>query len=145
MRLELTKRADYAIRVVLALAEGDDADRRSVRSLASDRGIPIQVLPRVMSDLAAAGIVEGRTGRTGGYLLARSPADISLLDVIRAVEGDQRRRRCVLRGSACGLTAPCDVHEVFAAAQDALLGNLGRASIASVAQLMPAGHRPGAS
>jgi Rrf2 family protein len=134
MRLELTKRADYAIRVVLALADADGGDRLSVRTLASDRGIPVQVLPRVMTDLAAAGIVDGRTGRAGGYRLARPAAAISLLDVIRAVEGDQRRRRCVLRGSACGVSAPCVVHEVFATAQDALLGELDHASIASIAR-----------
>jgi Rrf2 family protein len=134
MRLELTKRADYAIRVVLALAEADSGDRLSVRTLAEDRGIPVLVLPRVMTDLAAAGIVDGRTGRTGGYRLARPAAAVTLLDVIRAVEGDQRRRRCVLRGSACGTSAPCDVHEVFAAAQDALLAELSQASIASIAR-----------
>jgi Rrf2 family protein len=134
MRLELTKRADYAIRVVLALAEADDSERLSVRALAADRNVPAQVLPRVMTDLASAGIVDGRTGRTGGYRLARPAATVSLLDVIRAVEGDQRRRRCVLRGSACGIAAPCDVHEVFATAQDALLAELAQASIASIAR-----------
>ncbi len=145
MRLELTKRADYAIRVVLALAEAEDADRLSVRVLATDRGIPAQVLPRVMTDLASAGIVDGRTGRSGGYRLARPAASVSLLDVIRAVEGDNRRRRCVLRGSACGISAPCDVHEVFAAGQDALLGELGRASIASIARPSEPEARPGST
>jgi Rrf2 family protein len=134
MRLELTKRADYAIRVVLALAEADDADRLSVRTLAADRGIPSQVLPRVMTDLVSAGIVDARTGRSGGYRLAQPASEISLLDVIRAVEGDQRRRRCVLRGSSCDASAPCDVHETFHAAQDALLGELGRAPIAALAR-----------
>lgn len=136
MRLELTKRADYAIRVVLALADTDpdDGARLSVRTLAEDRGISVQVLPRVMTDLASAGIVDGRTGRAGGYRLARPATAISLLDVIRAVEGDQRRRRCVLRGSACGISAPCVVHDVFATAQDALLGELEGASIASIAR-----------
>ena len=136
MRLELTKRADYAIRVVLALADADpdDGERLSVRTLAEDRGISVQVLPRVMTDLASAGIVDGRTGRTGGYRLAGPATAISLLDVIEAVEGDQRRRRCVLRGSACGISAPCVVHDVFATAQDALLGELEGASIASIAR-----------
>jgi len=134
MRLELTKRADYAIRVVLALAEADDADRLSVRTLAADRGIPGQVLPRVMTDLVSAGIVDARTGRSGGYRLAKPAAEISLLDVIRAVEGDQRRRRCVLRGSSCDATAPCDVHERFESAQDALLGELDRAPFAALAR-----------
>ncbi len=134
MRLELTRRADYAIRVVVALAASDGEERLSVRALATGRGIPAQVLPRVMTDLASAGIVDVRTGRTGGYRLARPADAVSLLDVIRAVEGDNRRRRCVLRGSACGISTPCDVHEVFEAAQDALLGELARASIASVAR-----------
>ena len=132
MRLELTKRADYAIRAVVALAAAAPDRRLSVRQMAADHAIPVRFLPQVMADLVGSGLVEGLTGRVGGYRLTRPPAAISVLEVIEAVEGDSRRRTCVLRGGACRVGGACDVHHVFAAAQDGLIRQLGGASIASL-------------
>jgi Rrf2 family protein len=134
VRLELTKRADYAIRAVLALGEAGPDERLSVRRVALEQAIPVQFLPRVMADLAAAGLVEGMPGRTGGYRLARPASDISLLEVIEAVEGDSRRRVCVLRGGPCRLDGVCDVHAVFAAAQEDMIRRFGSATISDVVQ-----------
>lgn len=132
MRLELTKRADYAIRAVVALAAAAPDERLSVRRIAADRSIPVRFLPQVMTDLVAAAIVEATPGRTGGYRLARAAGAISVLEVVEAVEGDSRRRTCILRGGACALDGVCDVHHVFAAAQEALIRQLGGATIASL-------------
>ena len=129
MRLELTKRADYAIRTVLDLARTPDPGRRSVRDVAAAQAIPVRFLPQVMRDLVRAGLVDGAVGRTGGYRLTRPPDAISLLEVVEAVEGDSRRRACVLRNAPCGVTGLCDVHHIFAAAQDDVLGRLGETSV----------------
>jgi Rrf2 family protein len=132
MRLELTKRADYAIRAVLALGGAGPEDRLSVRWIAADRAIPERFLSRVMADLVAAGLVEGSEGRGGGYRLAKPADAISLLEVIEAVEGDSRRRTCILRGGPCQLNGVCDVHEVFAAAQEQTLRELSAATVAGI-------------
>jgi Rrf2 family protein len=132
VRLELTKRADYAIRSVIALARACEGDRLSVRRIAADENIPVGFLPQVMADLVRGGLVVGEPGRTGGYRLARSATRMSLLEVVEAVEGDSRRRTCVLRGGPCRLNGVCDVHAVFAAAQEDVLRRLGQASVASV-------------
>jgi Rrf2 family protein len=129
MRVELTKRADYAIRAVLALAEAGPETRLSVRRIAGDRGIPARFLGEVMGDLLTAGIVDGAEGRAGGYRLARSSSRLTLLEVIEAVEGDSRRRECVLRGGPCRLNGVCDVHAVFAAAQEAMIRELREATV----------------
>ena len=134
MRLELTKRADYAIRAVLALSRAADGERLSVRRIAADERIPERFLPLVMGDLVRAGLVEGTVGRSGGYRLAKPSAEISLLEVVEAVEGDSRRRVCILRGGPCALAAVCDVHAVFAAAQDDVLGRLRTATIAAASR-----------
>ena len=134
MRLELTKRADYAIRAMLALARSAPGERRSVRDLANDQQIPARFLPQAMSDLIRAGLVEAAVGRRGGYRLAKPAAAISILDVVEAVEGDSRRRVCILRGGACALAAVCDVHEVFAAAQEDVIGRLRAATVADAVE-----------
>ena len=132
MRLELTKRADYAIRAVLALSRAADGERLSARRIAADQRVPERFLPQVMRDLVRAGVVEGTVDRSGGYRLAKPSAEISLLDVLEAVEGDSRRRVCILRGGPCALAAVCDVHTVFAAAQEDVLGQLRTTTIAAV-------------
>ena len=68
MRLELTKRGDYALRAVLALARVAHDERRSVREMAIEQGIPVRFLPQIMTALARAGLVVVATsGRSGGY------------------------------------------------------------------------------
>ena len=133
MRLDLTRRADYAIRTVLALARATDGEPQSVRRVAADQHVPEAFLPKVMRDLVRAGLVDGTLGRSGGYRLAKPSTEISLLDVVEAVEGDRRPRVCVLRGGPCAVDGVCDVHAVFAAAQDDVLRRLAATSVAAAA------------
>lgn len=134
MRLELTKRADYAIRAMLAVAAAEDRPRMNVRVIADEQRIPPEILPRIMSDLVRAGLAVSTAGRSGGYRLARPGTAISLLDVIEAIEGDGRRRTCILRQGPCGAGGMCDVHLVFATAQEAMLGTLSTATLDEVAR-----------
>jgi Rrf2 family protein len=133
MRLQLTRRADYAVRAMLALAR-QDAGLLSGGRIAATMDIPPRFVAQVMGDLVVAGLVEARTGRAGGYRLARPAGEISILEIVGAVEGDSRRRTCVLRSVACSREGFCDVHEIFSRAQDALLDRLAGASLASATQ-----------
>jgi len=132
MRLELTRRGDYAIRAMLALGRAEPDSRLPVRRIAADMTIPVAFLPQVMRDLAAAGLVEGATGRSGGYRLARPPQRIAVLEIIEAAEGDSRRTTCVLRGGPCGPERHCDAHEVFYTARSAMLDRLRSATLADL-------------
>jgi len=151
MRPELTKRADYAIRAMLALSGSSGEGPISARLIAEDWSIPVRFLPQVLGDLGRAGLVRAEPGRNGGYRLGRPASAISLLDIIEAVEGDSRRRSCVLRGGPCGASGECAVHAVFAEAQDALLttlsaANLGELSgLRTAARRVPVGQGPGQS
>jgi Rrf2 family protein len=135
VRLELTRRADYAVRAMLALAAPDEPGLQSVRHIAQRMSIPPRFLPQVMRDLTAAGLVEAQPGRRGGYRLTRTVDQVSLLDIIEASEGDTRRQTCVLRGGPCGRDGYCAVHPVFADAQDAVMTQLDRASLGDVAEI----------
>ena len=137
MRIELTKRGDYAVRAMVALAAAPPDTLLSVRRIADEMAIPVRFLPQVMADLVRGELVTSTTGRSGGYRLARPASAISLLDVVEAVEGDSRRRTCVLRGGSCGLDGQCDVHAPFFEAQDAMSSRLAAADLASVIR----GHR----
>lgn len=131
MRLELTRRGDYAVRAMLALAR-EGSGQRTAADLGRATAIPATLVPQVMGDLVRAGLVANRRGRAGGYRLARPTTDISLLQIVEAVEGDGRRRTCVLRGGPCRRDGPCDVHDAFFRAQEATFGTLAAVSLADV-------------
>jgi Rrf2 family protein len=129
MRLELGRRADYAIRAVVDLAGHHDAGvRRKARDIAEEMGIPGSYLPQILAALVRAGVVASVAGPAGGYALARAPETVSLLDVVRAVEGDVASTSCVLRGGPCRWEDHCAVHVPWARAQLALLASLDATS-----------------
>lgn len=135
MRLELTRRGDYAVRAMIALATAQIGEWSSVPRIAMEMSIPERFLPRVMRDLTQAGLVEARTGRSGGYRLARPATDVTVLDVIEAVEHADDDRRCVLRGIPCALDGRCIVHDTFS---DARAAHRERLAATTLAMLVPA-------
>lgn len=134
MRLQLTRRGDYAVRAMFALSDLPPGEVRSARALAEEVTIPARFVTEVLGDLARAELVQARPGRTGGYRLARAAEAITLLEIIEAVEGDSRTTNCVLRVGACRSAGgeQCAVHHVFVAAQEALLSELRGARLSEL-------------
>ena len=133
MHLELTRRGDYAVRAMLALSDPAVEPWLSATRISGAMSIPERFLPRVLRDLARAGLVEARTGRTGGYRLARPAAAITLFDVIEAVEPEDTARRCILRGIPCSPDGRCAVHDTFDEARTAMQGRLAATTLAELA------------
>jgi Rrf2 family protein len=131
MRLDLTKRSDYAIRAMLALTKAREG-LLSSRKIAEEMKIPPRFLPQIMGDLTRAGLVDAHPGRAGGYKLARPADEVTLLTVIEAVEGDPHRQICVMRGTPCGQDGECGVHDVFYAAESAILERLSGATLQGI-------------
>ncbi|WP_072802821.1 RrF2 family transcriptional regulator [Rhodococcoides yunnanense] len=84
--MHITAKADYAVRTLLELAASHGAPGKA-EALASAQNIPHKFLESVLSDLRRADLVRSRRGPDGGYWLARPSAEISIADVVRAVEG----------------------------------------------------------
>jgi Rrf2 family protein len=131
MRLDLTKRSDYAIRAMLELTKAGDG-LLSSRKIAKEMKIPPRFLPQIMGDLTRAGLVDAHPGRAGGYRLAQPASTITLLTVIEAVEGDPHRQICVMRGTPCAVDGECGVHDVFYAAETAILEKLNGATLQGI-------------
>ncbi len=138
MRLDLTMRADYAIRAMLALTRA--GTMVSSRKIADEMKIPPRFLPQIMGDLTRADLVEAHPGRAGGYVLAKDPRDVTILEVIEAIEGDPHRQVCVMRGTPCGQDGECGVHDIFFAAETALIGRLAGATLQGVIDKYEAGQ-----
>jgi Rrf2 family protein len=84
--VKVTAKADYAVRATLELAQVDDGLIKGER-IAQAQSIPLKFLENILIDLRHAGIVHAQRGAEGGYRLARDPAEVTLGEVIRAVEG----------------------------------------------------------
>jgi len=85
--MRISAKADYAVRAAAELAAAPDGKPIKGTRLAAAQGIPLQFLEHILLDLKRAGLVRTKRGARGGYWLAGDPADVSVADVIRAVEG----------------------------------------------------------
>ncbi|MDX2523941.1 RrF2 family transcriptional regulator [Streptomyces europaeiscabiei] len=85
--MRISARADYAVRAVLEVAVRQDNGPVKAEAIATVQEIPHKFLEGILGDLRRGGLVTSRRGGSGGYLLAREPAAITVADVIRAVDG----------------------------------------------------------
>lgn len=128
MRLELSKKTDLAIRAIEELCA---ADGRVVggQRLAEALQTSTHRVPQVMQALVTQQWVASISGPNGGYRLVADPDQISLLNVIEAVEGKFPDDRCVLRGAPCPIPEPCALHVPWSRAREALMSELANAPV----------------
>lgn len=131
MRLEISKKTDFAIRAMEELC-GDDSGLVSGTRLATAMNTSTHRVPQVMQPLVRSRWVESVPGPHGGYRLTANLAEISLLEVIEAVEGAIRDDRCVLKGAPCPSPEPCALHIPWSRARQALLSELGNTPVSEV-------------
>ena len=133
MRIELSRRGDYAVRAALALAILDDGRPVSARRIAERMRIPPGFLAHVLTDLVRAEIAIGTTGRSGGYKLAVPASQIDLLRIVDAAEERGDLPRCVIRGGECRAATRCAVHVAFDSANVAMRRELASTTLADLA------------
>jgi Rrf2 family protein len=130
MRLEITRRSDLATRALVELAR---IGRRTKSSeLAEAIGTTPGFMSQAMTPLAAQGWVRSEPGPSGGYVLTADLADVSVLDVIEAIEGPSDAGRCVLEGRPCSAASACALHQPWQRARTQLLEELSNASLADL-------------
>ncbi len=122
--MQITRQADYAVRAVLHVAQLTEGERLATSVIAEQENIPLPFLAKIVSQLSVKGILDAMRGASGGVRLARAPEEISLLEVIEAIDGEISLNRCVLNEEACSSTDTCPVHEVWCEAQRDLVRRL---------------------
>ena len=123
--MEISRRTDYGIRLILDLAGLPDGKRASTQEIAERQSIPAPFLAKIISQLSLSGLVTTYRGAGGGVKLARPASEISLLEVIEALEGPIRLNRCLMGASYCPQEGKCPVHDIWARAQAELARSLG--------------------
>jgi Rrf2 family protein len=131
VRLAFTRRTDYAVRAALELARSRELVTH--HSVAAATGAPATVVKQALADLARAGLAVAVRGRSGGYRLARDPAEITMLELVAALEGfGDVQPQCVLHSGVCRASSPCPFHDTIAAAREAFAEALDRDTLADV-------------
>jgi Rrf2 family protein len=132
--MQLTRTADYGVRVMVHLAAKPVGARINATDLAQATGTSPAFLAKILQQLVTARLIVSQRGYSGGFSLARPAAAISLLDVVAALDGGLCLNRCLPGGAGCDRADACSVYPVWQEAQTALAGVLSTASIESLAK-----------
>jgi len=142
--LRVTKLTDYATVVLTALAARPDAVL-SAAELADRAGLEMPTVAKLLKPLAQAGLVEGFRGTNGGYRLARAASQISLVEIVEAMEGPLGMTECSVHAGACGIEHSCGVRANWRRINDVVADALREVTLAQMLAPppAPASRKPG--
>jgi Rrf2 family protein len=122
--MQITRQADYAIRAVRYLSKQGSDQRIATSTVAREMKIPPSFLAKIISQLSIAGLLNTSRGARGGVSLAREPKEISILDVVEAIDGPILLNECIGTNKPCVFQDDCLVHPIWAQAQEDLVKRL---------------------
>ncbi len=132
--MRLTRGADYGTRGILHLAKLPQGSVVLVGDIASAEDLPESYLAKIFQELAKEGIVRSHRGAKGGFSLARPAHQITLRQIIEAIEGPIALNRCLAPWEGCDRSDRCPIRPVLAQAQEQLLAALDSATIRDLAE-----------
>jgi len=132
MGLQLTRGGEYAIRAMSYLARFPDGHVASLHDIGQAQDIPESFLAKILQSLVHGGLAVSQRGAHGGFALARSAADITMRDVIEAVDGPVALNQCVLWPEDCKRSGDCELHKAWMRAQAQLMDVLDTVTLRSL-------------
>jgi Rrf2 family protein len=135
--MRLTRGADYALRVIIHMSGSSAARRISRSAIAAVTGIPEAYLAKILQSLVRASLIRSRPGVHGGFELSRVPNQISMLEVIEAIDGPTALASCVTDQNSCERSPWCGIRQTLLTAQEAMVRVLRSASIQDLVSQSP--------
>jgi len=132
--MKLTRGGEYGIRGVLYLAKQEDGKVSMLSAIAKAQDVPPRFLAKIFQALAKAGVVRSHRGAKGGFSLARPAAEVTIKDVIEAVEGPIFLNICLAAPGECDRDHVCPMHAVWEEAQQKMMEVLARTSFGEMAK-----------
>ena len=130
--MQITRQADYAVRAVLYLARLGQTERAATSQVAQEQHIPPSFLAKIISQLSIAGLLHTSRGARGGVTLARDAKEITLLEVIEAIDGPIMLNECVGETATCKFDDQCPLRPVWCEAQKDLVTRLQATTFAQM-------------
>jgi Rrf2 family protein len=131
--MQLTRAADYGVRVMIQLATLPSHQRTRLPELARATGAPESFLSKVLQALCRAGFIVSQRGQAGGFEILPAGRTASISAVIEAVEGPICLNICVDQGTRCKRSVFCPAHPIWERAQEAVLAVLNEANVGELA------------
>lgn len=134
--MRLSHLADYAVVLMTAAARRPAGARLSATELSAETGVPLPTAQKLMGQLAGCALLTSVRGASGGFALSRAAGEISLADIVEAVEGPIAMTQCTGHEDAsdCALDAHCRVKPHMGIVSNAVRGALGAVSLTELAQ-----------
>jgi Rrf2 family protein len=121
------------VRGLSELASRSDGDNMLLDDLVRGTGLPRDFMAKIFQRLVKAGLLRSAKGRGGGFSLARSAHQITLLHIVEAIEGPQRLDQCVVGLEKCSDTTPCPQHDLYKPIRQRLKDYLSTTTLADLA------------
>jgi len=128
----LRRNTDYALRIMVDLANRFNGEFISARQLAEDGNFSYQLGCKILQKLHKTGLVKSDMGPKGGFALSREPSAITLMEVITTLQGGIRLNRCLLGGRGCEFEPECEIHTKLTCLQLYIDGYLGGISLQEI-------------
>ena len=132
--MELTRKGEYAIRGIIYLAKQQPGKVSLLSEIAAATDAPQTFLAKIFQNFAKIGIVNSYRGTGGGFLIGRSPSQITLREVVEAVEGPIMPNRCLIGSGSCSKDKACTVHPVWRKVQAQVLEILDGVTLEELAR-----------
>lgn len=134
MSVIFSKSCEYALQASLYLAQRPQGEYVLLRDISENLKIPHHFLSKVLQNLSRADIVTSSKGTNGGFALSRSPRTVTLIDIVRAVDGEKFFDDCILGFPGCGDKKPCPVHSQWKRAKEIVLNILYKKTLAELSK-----------
>ena len=139
MGLQLTRGSEYAIRAMMYLAGRQAGEVSSLRDVGREQNIPESFLAKIFQNLVRACLVVSKAGVHGGFALARPGSQITVAEVMQAIDGPLALNRCVIWPETCERSERCTMHTVWVRAQERMMDVLEKVSFADLVLAQAAG------
>jgi Rrf2 family protein len=131
-----SKSAEYAIRAFVHLSQVPEGKFAMVKNIAKEEEIPAHFLAKILQQLARKGLLRSSKGPTGGFVLRQKAEDISLKDIVMALDGLSDYEKCASGLAECNDDQPCGMHDAWNALRTRIIGYLEQTSIADITQAL---------
>lgn len=122
--MQITRQADYALRAVIYLSRLAPDERAATSQIAQEQRIPPSFLAKIVSQLSVAGLLQTSRGARGGVSLAKTPEEITVLEVVEAIDGPILLNECVACSANCTFGESCPMRPVWTDTQSELVNRL---------------------
>ncbi|MFB3777425.1 MAG: Rrf2 family transcriptional regulator [Bryobacteraceae bacterium] len=127
-----SRSAEYAIRAFVNLSRVPEGKYAMVKHIAQEEGIPTHFLAKILQQLARKGLLRSSKGPTGGFTLRRKASEVSLMNIVEALDGLGDYEKCASGLAECSDDMPCGMHDSWKLLRSRIMDYLKQTSIADI-------------